>query len=99
MNQYTYSQDEYNRYLDGQLLLFLTCARKIMNLYLDKEWTKDETDYLFSIAKDYDLRWYVIYDRYDFAGGPQRTLEVSFAFSFHIQIITRKIVGFKGSLL
>ncbi|KAF9534718.1 hypothetical protein CPB83DRAFT_842813 [Crepidotus variabilis] len=56
-NNYTYSQDEYTRYLD------------------DQEWTKEETDYLFSVAQDYDLRWYIIHDRYEFPNGPQRTLE------------------------
>eukprot|EP01056_Protomagalhaensia_sp_Gyna25_P001392 Protomagalhaensia_sp_Gyna_25__1391@NODE_1700_length_1608_cov_5_239006_g1393_i0_p1_GENE_NODE_1700_length_1608_cov_5_239006_g1393_i0NODE_1700_length_1608_cov_5_239006_g1393_i0_p1_ORF_typecomplete_len491_score80_38SANT_DAMP1_like/PF16282_5/1_1e17_NODE_1700_length_1608_cov_5_239006_g1393_i01361584 len=28
------------------------------------EWTKEETDYLFGLALDLDLRWPVIYDRY-----------------------------------
>ncbi|KAH9482579.1 SWR1-complex protein 4 [Psilocybe cubensis] len=41
----------------------------------DKEWTKEETDYLFSVVQDYDSRWYIIYDRYDFPGGPTRSLE------------------------
>ncbi|CAI4215085.1 unnamed protein product [Parascedosporium putredinis] len=30
------------------------------------EWTKDETDYLLLVAKEFDLRWPVIWDRYDF---------------------------------
>ncbi|KAK2466107.1 hypothetical protein APHAL10511_001749 [Amanita phalloides] len=34
----------------------------------DKEWTKDETDYLLNLAQEYDSRWYVIHDRYDFPG-------------------------------
>ena len=42
----------------------------------DKEWTKEETDYLFFLAKDYDTRWYIIHDRYDFPDGKQRTMEV-----------------------
>ncbi|KAK3995758.1 putative SWR1-complex protein 4 [Cladorrhinum sp. PSN332] len=29
-------------------------------------WTKEETDYLLELAKDYDLRWAIIWDRYDF---------------------------------
>ena len=45
-------------------------------LILDKDWTKEETDYLFGVAKDYDCRWYVVHDRYDYPGGPQRSLEV-----------------------
>ena len=43
---------------------------------LDTEWTKDETDYLFTIVKQYDQRWYVIYDRYQYPGGRERSLEV-----------------------
>ncbi|KAI1657271.1 hypothetical protein F4813DRAFT_360913 [Daldinia decipiens] len=30
------------------------------------EWTKDETDYLFDLARDFDLRWPLIWDRYDY---------------------------------
>ncbi|PPQ77717.1 hypothetical protein CVT25_011152 [Psilocybe cyanescens] len=54
---YTYSQDEYTRFLE------------------DREWTKEETDYLFSVVHDYDSRWYIIYDRYDYPGGLTRSLE------------------------
>ncbi|KAF5363422.1 hypothetical protein D9756_000389 [Leucocoprinus leucothites] len=54
---YTYSQDEYARYLE------------------DKEWTKEETDYLFGLVRDFDSRWYIIYDRYEYPGGPSRALE------------------------
>ncbi|CCU78445.1 DNA methyltransferase 1-associated protein DMAP1 [Blumeria hordei DH14] len=28
------------------------------------DWTKQETDYLFSLVDDYDLRWPIIWDRY-----------------------------------
>ncbi|KAJ3576182.1 hypothetical protein NP233_g606 [Leucocoprinus birnbaumii] len=56
-NNYTYSQDEYVRFLE------------------DKEWTKEETDYLFNSVQDFDSRWYIIHDRYEFPGGPSRTLE------------------------
>ncbi|KAG6869337.1 hypothetical protein C0993_000090 [Termitomyces sp. T159_Od127] len=41
----------------------------------DKDWSKDETDYLFSVARDYDVRWFVVYDRYDFPGGVTRTMD------------------------
>jgi DNA methyltransferase 1-associated protein 1 len=30
------------------------------------EWTKEETDYLLEQAKEYDLRWAIIWDRYEF---------------------------------
>jgi DNA methyltransferase 1-associated protein 1 len=32
----------------------------------DANWSKDETDYLMKVIKEYDLRWPVIWDRYDF---------------------------------
>lgn len=47
----------------------------------DIEWTKEETDYLFKLVRDFDLRWYIIHDRYDYSPGPLRTLEV-WAISF-----------------
>ncbi|KAF8524600.1 SWR1-complex protein 4 [Hysterangium stoloniferum] len=44
-------------------------------LLKDEEWTQEETDYLFSLVKEYDMRFYIIADRYDFPGGPGRSLE------------------------
>ncbi|KAF9226646.1 hypothetical protein BS17DRAFT_775926 [Gyrodon lividus] len=41
----------------------------------DKEWTKEETDHLFKIVQEYDLRWYVIHDRYEYPEGPARAIE------------------------
>lgn len=43
---------------------------------LDSEWTKEETDYLFVLVREFDVRWYVISDRYDYPGGQPRTMEV-----------------------
>lgn len=31
-----------------------------------EDWTKDETDYLMGLVKDFDLRWPIIWDRYDY---------------------------------
>jgi DNA methyltransferase 1-associated protein 1 len=31
-----------------------------------EDWTKDETDYLMDLAQDFDLRWPVIWDRYEY---------------------------------
>lgn len=31
-----------------------------------ENWTKDETDYLMDLAYEYDLRWIIIADRYDY---------------------------------
>ncbi|KAI0452439.1 hypothetical protein F5B21DRAFT_483568 [Xylaria acuta] len=33
---------------------------------VNNDWTKDETDYLFSLARDFDLRWPLVWDRYDY---------------------------------
>ncbi|RYO76629.1 hypothetical protein DL766_003735 [Monosporascus sp. MC13-8B] len=30
------------------------------------EWTKEETDYLFGLAREFDLRWPLVWDRYDY---------------------------------
>ncbi|KAK1750856.1 hypothetical protein QBC47DRAFT_392737 [Echria macrotheca] len=32
----------------------------------NSDWTKAETDYLLELAKEYDLRWPIIWDRYDY---------------------------------
>lgn len=32
----------------------------------DPNWSKEETDYLLETIKEYDLRWPIIWDRYDF---------------------------------
>lgn len=42
---------------------------------LEEGWTKEETDYLFSLVEEYDLRFVVISDRYDYTGST-RTVEV-----------------------
>lgn len=39
------------------------------------EWTKEETDYLFNLIREYDSRFYIVNDRYDFPGGPTRSME------------------------
>ncbi|KAK4176741.1 hypothetical protein QBC36DRAFT_238280 [Triangularia setosa] len=36
----------------------------------NNDWTKEETDYLLGLAKDFDLRWTLIWDRYDFTPRP-----------------------------
>ncbi|KAJ7904687.1 hypothetical protein B0H14DRAFT_3079504 [Mycena olivaceomarginata] len=41
----------------------------------DPEWSKEETDYLMDIVTEYDTRWYVVYDRYDYPGGVPRSME------------------------
>ncbi|KAJ7929948.1 hypothetical protein B0H13DRAFT_2309998 [Mycena leptocephala] len=36
---------------------------------------KEETDYLMDIVHEYDTRWYVIQDRYEYPGGMPRSME------------------------
>ena len=48
---------------------------------LDPKWTREETDYLFELVRQYDGRFYVVHDRYEFPNseGTSRSLEVSYA--------------------
>ncbi|KAI9064844.1 hypothetical protein FKP32DRAFT_1591067 [Trametes sanguinea] len=43
----------------------------------DPKWTKEETDYLFELVRQYDARFYVVHDRYEYPSpeGSSRTLE------------------------
>ncbi|KAG1907017.1 uncharacterized protein F5891DRAFT_940074 [Suillus fuscotomentosus] len=44
--------------------------------YIHKDWTKEETDNLFNVVREYDTRWYVVHDRYEPPpDGPTRSLE------------------------
>ena len=40
----------------------------------DPDWTKEETDYLWSLCAEFDLRWIIITDRYEWQ-DKQRTME------------------------
>ncbi|KAG6337228.1 hypothetical protein ID866_1858 [Astraeus odoratus] len=60
-----YSFAKYN----VQLTRYTYSEEEYTGLLDDKEWSKEETDYLFNIVHEYDLRWYVIHDRYDFPKG------------------------------
>ncbi|KAG0672581.1 swr complex subunit [Maudiozyma exigua] len=41
-----------------------------------KEWTYEEVEYLFNLCRTYDLRWFVISDRYNFNGITRTTEEL-----------------------
>jgi DNA methyltransferase 1-associated protein 1 len=41
------------------------------------EWTKEETDYLLELAREYDLRWAIIWDRYEFVPKPPQEEEAN----------------------
>ncbi|RKP10822.1 hypothetical protein THASP1DRAFT_27418 [Thamnocephalis sphaerospora] len=45
-------------------------------LLIDRDWSKDETDYLFDMCKRFDLRFIVIADRYDFEGKSRDIEEI-----------------------
>ncbi len=67
----------------------------------DPGWSKEETDYLINMCRQYDLRFFVIYDRYEFPGR-QRTIEVGFAFILsllHGCNSASRHTGYQGSLL
>lgn len=64
-NVYSYSSDEYLSHLRDE----------------SGNWSREETDYLFNLCHEYDLRWFVIKDRWDFdnperEGGSSITEEV-----------------------
>lgn len=40
----------------------------------DDDWTREETDYLFSLLQTYDLRFTIVMDRWDYP-GKERTIE------------------------
>lgn len=57
----TYTDQEYNQYLNG-----------------DEAWTKTETDHLMELCKKYDLRFFIIHDRWDpsiFPSAKNRTID------------------------
>lgn len=41
------------------------------------EWTKDETDYLMSLVRAFDLRWPVIWDRYEYTPNPPEDTDMN----------------------
>lgn len=72
---FVYSQDEYTRLLEGEPLAG-AISRTRGEQYEDQEWTKEETDYLFELVREYDQRWHIVHDRYEYIGGSERSLEV-----------------------
>ncbi|KAG8908175.1 swr complex subunit [Tulasnella sp. 403] len=41
----------------------------------DPDWSKEETDYLFNLVREFDVRFYIVADRYDFPGGKPRSMQ------------------------
>lgn len=40
--------------------------REDYKVFKEPGWTFDETQYLFDLCRDYDLRWMIVHDRYDY---------------------------------
>jgi DNA methyltransferase 1-associated protein 1 len=76
-NVHAYDDDEYTRFLGGSYTFFVPQVSHVTFFVADDEWTKEETDYLFNLVREYDSRWYIIYDRYEFPNGTPRTMEAS----------------------
>jgi DNA methyltransferase 1-associated protein 1 len=62
----SYTDEEYDLYLQGKILIYIANP--------DPEWSKEETDYLWSLCADFDLRWIIITDRYEWE-NKERTME------------------------
>jgi DNA methyltransferase 1-associated protein 1 len=74
---YRYSQDEYTKFLEGGRLncSSVACAHILL---ADPGWSKEETDYLFDLIREYNFQFYIVADRYEFPGGPLRSMEVRY---------------------
>lgn len=53
----------------------------------DPYWSREETDYLFALVKEYDVRFFVIHDRYDFPEGKPRSMQVKPTLYLHARLI------------
>ncbi|KAF9821192.1 hypothetical protein IEO21_00800 [Rhodonia placenta] len=58
-----------------QPISFVYSQDEYTRLLEDQEWTKEETDYLFELVREYDQRWHIVHDRYEYIGGSERSLE------------------------
>lgn len=70
-----YSFEEYVNLLAGEQCNFKQTSYAYKSYHQDDAWSKEETDRLFQLVKEYDGRFYIIADRYDFPGRP-RSMEV-----------------------
>ncbi|KAG9121976.1 swr complex subunit [Ceratobasidium sp. 392] len=67
----TYQFEKYNT----QSTVYVYSTDEYNKYLQDAEWSREETDYLFEVAREYDVRFFVMHDRYDFPGGVERTVE------------------------
>ena len=73
-NPYKYTDEEYTELLEGTRRFY--DREEVVHVTVDQEWSKEETDYLFKTIEDYDSRFFIVHDRYEFPGGTPRSLEV-----------------------
>lgn len=73
-NPYKYTDEEYTQLLEGTSPSIPPFGR--IHFIADPEWSREETDYLFKMIEDYDSRFLVVHDRYDFSEDIPRSLEV-----------------------
>lgn len=65
----------------------------------DPDWTKEETDYLFQLVEEYDSRFYIVYDRYEYPGDKTRTLEVVSVDIYHDESFSWRTLGHQRPVL
>ena len=74
LNENQLQQNKFSKYNKPLEMLEYT-MEEYNQILQDVDWKKEETDYLFSLCKEFDLRWAVIYDRYTF-GKPRSLVEL-----------------------
>ncbi|KAJ3037532.1 swr complex subunit, partial [Rhizophlyctis rosea] len=70
-----YTDEEYNKYLNGTTHRRMTKIRTPDSHFVgDPTWSREETDYLYQLCRQFDLRFIIIADRYEYPGS-ERTIE------------------------
>ncbi len=60
------------------------------------EWSQEETDYLVSLALEYDLRWVVIWDRYEYQPAEEAAKENEDSMAVAVQSAQRSMEDLKA---
>ncbi|EPZ34414.1 hypothetical protein ROZALSC1DRAFT_27217 [Rozella allomycis CSF55] len=60
--------DDWSDQFQAEPLSLHFTDNEYMTYLADAEWSKDETLYFMDLCERFDLRWFVIHDRYDFEG-------------------------------
>jgi DNA methyltransferase 1-associated protein 1 len=65
---YSYTTEEYNLFLRGEFYhLEMSVFSTADGVSAEDDWPREETDHLFALAHEYDLRFIVMADRWDYA--------------------------------